>query len=106
MLEFYMIGVFIAPVLIICLFWAALAKPERIRSVVEFRIAGLLLGLSIVLPFALNILLYSDSNSYMSGFSNSSAPRSYLSLAPVVLLMLALVFGLDSVTPRQNRDVE
>ena len=43
--------------LLIGFFWAALVHPDRIRSVTEFRIATLLLGVSMVVPVMVSLFL-------------------------------------------------
>ncbi len=92
--------------LLIGLFWAALAHPDRIRSVAEFRLATLLLGASLVVPVMVQLLLAGNA---------MGAPRparagqdvglaAYAMAIPPVLSMLAVILGLDSVTPRPGSE--
>jgi hypothetical protein len=81
--------------LLIGLFWAALAHPDRIRSVIEFRIATLLLGVSVVVPVIIQLLL-------MGSQANGPGMAMYATAISPILTMLAVICGVDSVTPRDQ----
>ncbi len=88
--------------LLACLFWTALARPERIRSLAEFRIAALLLGVSIVAPAVIQLFLIGRA----PGIGRPSAAGQeigavmYATAIPPLLTMLAVLLGIDSVLPR------
>jgi hypothetical protein len=86
--------------LLIGLFWAALAHPDRIQSVRGFRIATILLGVSIVAPVIIQLFLVSIPD---PGTERGAAPAAIFAgaLSPI-LTMLAVIIGVDSVTPRQR----
>ena len=92
--------------LLIGLFWAALAHPDRIRSVTAFRLSGLLLGLAIVAPVLIQVFLIGHRP---GGIGRPAAGTDglemamYASAVPPVLTMLAVVLGLDSIMPRGRR---
>ncbi len=79
--------------------WAALADPDRIRSVTKFRIATILLGFSIVIPAMIQLVLFS-SQTTVSGMGPTAGPCAAvfaIAISPV-LKMLAVIFGVDLVT--------
>lgn len=89
--------------LLIGLFWAALAHPDRIRSVIEFRIATILLGVSVVVPVIIQLLLM-GSQANGPGMYPGSGPgiAMYATAISPILTMLAVICGVDSVTPRHQ----
>jgi hypothetical protein len=87
----------------VCLFWAALTRPERIRSLMEFRLAALILGVSIVAPVL--VQLFVIGRPVAAGgrppVANQAVELSMYAMAiPPVLTMLAVILGIDSVMPR------
>lgn len=92
--------------LLVCLFWAALARPERIRSVLEFRLATLLLGIAIVAPVLIQIFVIAQRTP-MGGRSPAGTQETetamYASVVPPVITMLAVILGIDSVMPRSRQ---
>lgn len=89
--------------LVICLFWAALSRPERIRNLFEFRLASVLLGISIIAPALIQM--------FFMGFTGTAAlnrpgagkqPEAlmFTMAIPPLLTMLAVLLGIDAVTPR------
>jgi hypothetical protein len=86
--------------LLVCLFWTALARPERIRSLTEFRIAGVLLALAIVAPSLIQLCLILAGDGGLRGpprMGQDFAAVVYLMAIPPVLLALSVILGLDSV---------
>ena len=90
--------------LLIGLFWAALAHPERIRSITEFRLATLLLGISIVVPVIVQLFLIGNP---LGGGMRGNGPAGpadslgiYAMAISPLLIMMAVILGVDSVTPR------
>ena len=83
--------------LLIGLFRSALAHPNRIRSVIEFRIATILLGVSVVVPVIITLFLI---GSRARGPDPGMA--MYATAISPVLTMLAIILGVDSITPRQQ----
>jgi hypothetical protein len=92
--------------LLVCLFWAALARPERIRSLLEFRLAALLLGVAIVAPVLIQVWLIGQRPPLV-GRSPAGAQgpdtAMYALVVPPVLTMLAVLLGVDSVMPRSRQ---
>lgn len=90
--------------LLLGLFWAALAHPEQIRSVLQFRIATLLLALSMVVPAIVQAFVLGrvrDASRQFDVSADSTAGMYAVALAPM-LSMLAVLFGVGSVTPRAS----
>jgi len=94
----------IAGALILALFWAALAHPDRIRSAIKFRLAALCLGASIaagvLVPVALMLSQISEGRDGRRGNSNA---MWYLCSIPPILTMLAFLLGIDSVLLKRAR---
>ncbi len=86
--------------LLIGLFWAALAHPDRIHSVTEFRISTLLLGVSMVVPVMVQLFL--AGNPRQPAFGQDAGMAMYGMVIPPLLSMLAVILGVDSVTPRSR----
>lgn len=91
--------------LIASFFYAALVKPERIRNVLEFRIAGLFLGAALISPTLLQIF----ATVIQPGFSGMGGRmfgdqffQMVIFAIPPFLLMMSVIIGLDSVTPRRS----
>jgi hypothetical protein len=93
----------IAAALVIGLFWAALAHPERIRSPIEFRLSALCLAVSVVgnvlTPLAILFLLPDDGR---ANRRERLGEWMYLGAVPPVLMMLAVLLGLDSVMAKRK----
>ena len=89
--------------LLIVLFWSALAHPNRTRSVIEFRMATILLGVSVVVPVIIQLFLI-GSQANGPGMYRGSDPGMAMDATAIspVLTMLAIILGVDSVTPRQH----
>ena len=91
---------FLEGVLVACMFWAALSKPDRINSLGEFRVAALLLSLGLLLPVISMIFSWPSSGSSYSGGSSETAIYFYAAQWLAVALSVAL--ALDSVVPRRH----
>jgi hypothetical protein len=93
----------ITAALIIGLFWAALARPDRIRNPTEFRLSALCLGTSVVasviVPLA--VLIYSSGDG-RSDRRERFSDLLYLCAIPPSLTMFAILLGIDSVTARRS----
>jgi len=94
-------GGWVEAALLIGLFWAALAHPDRIRSVTEFRIATLLLGVSMVVPVMIQLFLVGNplGGPRQPGVGQDAGAAMYAMAIPPLLSMLAVILGVDSVTP-------
>ncbi len=90
--------------LLIGLFWAALAHPERIRNLTEFRLATVLLGLSLVVPVMVQLFLMNSPLNMLRqpgmGPGQDTGIAMYAMAVAPALTMLSLILGVDSVTPR------
>ena len=89
--------------LVVCLFWAALVRPERIRSLAEFRIAALLLGVSIIAPVLIQLFVIGHRTPEVSrppAASQELDAVMYTMAIPPLLTMLVVVLGIDSVMSR------
>ena len=87
--------------LLIGLFWAALGHPERIRSVMQFRAATLLVAFSLVVPL---LSQFATMNGMSGGNLSGTHSGDYLLLIvmaalPPVLNMFAIILGVGAVTP-------
>lgn len=105
--------VWVEAALLVCLFWAALVKPERIRSLMEFRIASLLLAAAIVAPIMVQ-LAFVSMNQFGAGtrplppFGTVRPPGGganvdmtiYGLAVPPLVLTVAVILAVDSVIPR------
>lgn len=102
-LSWYYLQGPIAAALIIGLFWAALAHPERIRRPIEFRLSALCLALSVVgnvlLPLAILFFLPDDGR---GNRRERLGEWMYLGAISPVLMMLAVYLGLDSVMAKRE----
>jgi len=85
--------------LLIGLFWAALAHPDLIRSVTEFRIATLLLGIAMIVPVMIQLLLINDTR--QPPLRHEAVWALYAMANPALLSSLAVALGVDSVTSRR-----
>ena len=91
--------------LLIGFFWAALAHPDRIRSVTEFRLATWLLGGSMVAPVMIQLFIAGDGrplDSPQVRVGQDVGTAMYLMAIPPLLNMVAVILGVDSVTPRSR----
>jgi hypothetical protein len=88
-------------VLILCFFYAAIGRPERIRSLIEFRIAGLFLAAAVMAPTLLQVFiaLLQPGFGGFRAFGQEMMPMLAV-LVPPFLLMMSVILGLDSVIPR------
>ena len=88
--------------LLLGLFWAALSHPDRIRSVLHFRIASLLLGLSILAPIVVQVFWLGNLGGPAGqglGAGRFPGIETLAIAVPPLLTMLAVLFGLGSITP-------
>lgn len=94
--------------LLVCLFWIALVKPERIRSVGTFRVACLVFAVTFVAPVLTNLFLV-GGNPLMPqtrpGMGQNPGAWMYVSAIPPALLMISFLLAIDSITPRRPRGV-
>jgi hypothetical protein len=92
--------------LLVCLFWTALVRPERIRSLFEFRLAALLLGVAVVAPVLIQLFVIGHRTPG-SGRNPVGAEgletAMYASAVPPVITMLAILLGIDSIMPRSRQ---
>lgn len=92
----------LAAALVIGLFWAALAHPERIRSTLKLRLSALFLGgavvAGIVIPLILLALRIDRSD------RSSFGEWIYLCAFPPVLLVVAIYLGIDAVLPARKSE--
>lgn len=87
--------------LLIGLFWAALGHPDRIRSIKAFRIATVLLGVSMVTPvISQAVMMVNQAGGPSTGLSSEWGTAMFATAVSPVLTMLAVIVGVDSVTPR------
>ncbi|HMP18532.1 MAG TPA: hypothetical protein PKD72_16015 [Gemmatales bacterium] len=85
--------------LLIGLFWAALAHPDRIRSIFLFRTAALLVGISIVIPVMVQLFIFGSPLASKRAFGTDVGLGMYAMALSPLCTMLAIVLGLGSVTP-------
>ena len=85
-------------VLLTGLFWAALAHPDRIQSVIQFRIATMLLGISIVVPVVIQLFVVGTPTQL--GGKPDPGVAIYAMAISSVITMMAVIMGVGSVTPR------
>jgi hypothetical protein len=95
---------------LVCLFWVALARPERIRSLLEFRIACLLFAAALITPTLTNLYVFRDSLTpggriNPAGKQSDFASGLYLHVITPLLLLLSFLLAIDSVTPRRRAEV-
>ena len=86
--------------LVIGFFWVALAQPNRINRPVLFRVATILLAISIVAPVMIAML-----PPFLGG--RPAATTEYLVYflsIPPLLKMLAFLLVLGSITPRSGEN--
>jgi hypothetical protein len=86
--------------LLIGLFWAALAHPERIRHVAKFRLSLLCLCVALVAPALTVIFLFTNPIDTIPGRNLSGVYQIaglYLHAIPPVLISLAVLLGVGSV---------
>ena len=88
--------------LLIGFFWAALVHPDRIRSVTEFRIATLLLGVSMVVPVMVSLFLVAFGGPRQPGMGQDAGTATYAMAIAPLLSMMTVILGVDSVTPRSR----
>jgi multisubunit Na+/H+ antiporter MnhC subunit len=89
--------------LLLGLFWAALVQPERIKSILMFRLSGLFLGLAVIAPTLIQVFLIGQRQPGVRPVNGEGMELAmYASAIPPVLTMLAIVIGLDSVMPRKQ----
>lgn len=89
--------------LLVCLFWTAVLKPERIRSLAEFRIACLLLALAIIAPTLAQLFVLGSQavdRPFGPQHSNDFSSTVFASAIGPLLLTFSVILGLDSVIPR------
>lgn len=96
-------------VLLGCLFLVVLWRPDRIRSLALFRVAAVLLALSVMAPSVLNVLLglVGDGpslRSYRSGSGGTGVLPLLGSASGTVLLGLSILFALLSLGPGQTSE--
>jgi cytochrome bd-type quinol oxidase subunit 2 len=91
--------------LLIGLFWAAIMRPEQIRSKAAFTASGIVLGLALVVPALTQILTIGLRSDATSRQPNTSSIEStlYMMAIPPVLTMIAIILGLSSVLPGKKK---
>jgi len=92
--------------LLACMFWTALARPERINSRLKFRLAALFLATAIAAHPLLRVYVFicrpSDSD-WKSARKDDVMMVFIIATIPSLLTMLAVLLGIDSVIPRSPR---
>lgn len=83
------------------LFWAATARPSRVRKPTAFRLSALLTGASFVANVAIPIILVSIPRDDRGG-SHEPWAALYLFTIPPLLIMVAIYLGIDSVMERRD----
>ena len=92
--------------LIICLFWAALVRPERIGSVAAFRLAMVLLAVAILAPSVIQVTLVAYSapiDKRLLTADKQNGAVLYALVIPPAILMLAVLAAIESIAPRPRR---
>ena len=97
---------FLEPALLIGLFWAALVHPDRIRSRHGFRLATILLCVSIISPLLGQLAMIADLGNGLQNVAMGMGDAEMRSVVTIVFqevhlltLMLAVLFALVSVSP-------
>jgi hypothetical protein len=93
--------------LLVCLFWAALMRPERIRSPLMFRLAGLFLVAALGAHAVVQIFVFGLWMPDIDPKQNNNERISLIILtttAPLFFTVLALLMGIGSVLPQSRRD--
>jgi len=94
--------------LLVCLFWAALARPERIRSPFKFRLAGMLLATAIGAHAVIQIIVFGYWMPRIIRGANHHDDLPFMLVAstfPSIISMLAVFLGIGSVLPQPQREV-
>ena len=92
---------------LVCLFWVALVKPLRIRSLAVFRIACLFFAASLVTPALVNLFLAATRLAPMPPRIGQQDPgwSIYLSAVAPVLFMISFLLAIESVIPGRRETV-
>jgi hypothetical protein len=96
-LGFGYAGVFQAA-LLVSMFWVAASKPERIRSSFQFRCAGYILVVGLLMPVVL--LFLGPTIGETPGRANESGPYLYFMAASLIATPVAALMAIDAVIPR------
>jgi hypothetical protein len=89
---------------LVCLFWTALGKPERITGIGKFRLACSLFGVELIVPALINLY-------YFSGGAMSTTPAArqqslglgmWLSTVGPLLLMSSFLLAISSIMPARK----
>ena len=101
--------------LLVCLFVVAVFRPERIRSMAEFRLACFVFALTVIAPTGVNLFLTSTKLFSQQGprFGGGGFPTStqdpgiwmYAAAIPAILLTVSFLLAIDAVIPRRPRGV-
>ena len=97
------------PAFLVCLFWVALIKPERIRSLLAFRLACVLFAVSVIAPTLVNLYLFGDRPVRQPNRLGAQDPGAglYLSVISPLLFMISFILAMDTVIPwRRQRVVQ
>jgi hypothetical protein len=91
--------------LLLGLFWAALGHPDRIRRPWELRLSALLLAAAVAVPPVIQLAYLSQRPNSAGRQMGSEGTEWFLYASAVapVLLMLAILLGVDAVLPRGGR---
>jgi hypothetical protein len=97
--------VFVEAAFLVCLFWTALGRPERITSIGKFRLACSLFGMELIVPTLIN--LYQIGGGALSGTpagrQQSLGLSMWLTTVGPLLLMASFLLAINSVMPpRKN----
>jgi hypothetical protein len=102
--------VWIEVALVLGLFWAALAHPARIRSLIEFRLSMAVLALAVIAPSVTQIflsLMQPEPAMQYSRGGEAVQTIIYMSAIPPLLVAIAVYLGINSVLPTgQVKSVE
>jgi len=88
--------------MLVCMFWAALVHPNRIRNMSVFRAAVWILGAGLVIPIVGMALTAVPDSSSPSSMSRGGAPFQYLMLVQYLAIGISLCLSLDSVMWRND----
>ena len=86
---------------LLCLFWTALVKPERITSTGKFRLACSLFGVELVVPTLINLYYFGGGmlNAGVAGQRENLGLGMWLSTLGPLLLMVSFLLAINSVMP-------
>ena len=96
--------------LLVCFFWVAVARPERIYSLPRFRTACILFALAMLAPVFVNLFLVGGNANQMlfgrgGGGNQDPGVLIYLQAVAPTLFVFSFLLGIDSVMPRPTPNI-